>query len=322
MATIGSDILYVQKLLEASGVVAIPTETVYGLAGNAYDETSVLKIFRTKQRPSFDPLIVHASDLQQIQGFVKHFPSKALELAHRFWPGPLTLVLDKRSIIPDIVTAGLPSVGVRVPQHVLTLQLLRQLDFPLAAPSANPFGYISPTTPQHVQEQLGTHIPYILDGGVCTVGVESTIIGFDAEQPVLYRLGGVSMEAIEHTVGPVKVMHQADNHPQAPGMLANHYAPKKPLIVGKLPLLLVKYAAQKVGILAFQQPCPGVVCNQQVVLSLTGSLEEAAQKLFAALRTLDALPVEIILADFVPSIGIGRAINDRLKKAATHWMGC
>jgi L-threonylcarbamoyladenylate synthase len=302
--------------------VAIPTETVYGLAGNAYDETSVLKIFRTKRRPSFDPLIVHASGLQQIQGFVKPLPSKALKLARRFWPGPLTLVLEKKSTIPDIVTAGLPSVGVRVPQHVLTLQLLRRLDFPLAAPSANPFGYISPTTPQHVQDQLGIHIPYILDGGACAVGVESTIVGFDAEQPILYRLGGVSLEAIECTVGPVKVVHQANNHPQAPGMLTSHYAPKNPLILGKLPELLAAYATQQVGVLAFQQYRLGVVHNRQVVLSRTGNLEEAAQKLFAALRTLDTLPVEIILAELVPSIGIGRAINDRLKKAATCRVRC
>lgn len=322
MAPIGSDILHVQKLLEAGSVVAIPTETVYGLAGNAYDETTVLKIFRTKRRPSFDPLIVHASCLQQIQEFVKYFPSKALELAHRFWPGPLTLVLEKKSIIPDMVTAGLPTVGVRVPQHVLTHQLLHQLDFPLAAPSANPFGYISPTTPQHVQDQLGIHIPYILDGGACTVGVESTIIGFDAEQPVLYRLGGVSLETIERTVGPVKVVRQANNHPQAPGMIANHYAPKKPLIVGKLTTLIDRYATKQVGLLSFQQYYTSIVRDRQVVLSLTGNLEEAAQKLFTALRTLDTLPVEIILADLVPSIGIGRAINDRLKRAATCWVRC
>ena len=303
-------------------MVAIPTETVYGLAGNAYDETTVLKIFRTKRRPSFDPLIVHASCLQQIQEFVKYFPSKALELAHRFWPGPLTLVLEKKSIIPDMVTAGLPTVGVRVPQHVLTHQLLHQLDFPLAAPSANPFGYISPTTPQHVQDQLGIHIPYILDGGACTVGVESTIIGFDAEQPVLYRLGGVSLETIERTVGPVKVVRQANNHPQAPGMIANHYAPKKPLIVGKLTTLIDRYATKQVGLLSFQQYYTSIVRDRQVVLSLTGNLEEAAQKLFTALRTLDTLPVEIILADLVPSIGIGRAINDRLKRAATCWVRC
>lgn len=315
MATLGTDISRAQQLLEAGDIVAVPTETVYGLAGNAYDEAAVLKIFRVKQRPSFDPLIVHASSLAQIQGFVKQLPAKALQLAARFWPGPLTLVLEKAPIIPDLVTSGLPTVGVRIPQHALTLQLLQQLAFPLAAPSANPFGYISPTTPQHVQEQLGEQIPYILAGGACTIGVESTIVGFEAAQPVIYRLGGVSLEAIEHTIGSVPVAQPA--HPQAPGMLASHYAPHKPLVVGDLPLLLAEYADQKVGVMAFAHPCPGVAPDRQVVLSSMGSLDEAAQKLFAALRALDAMPIDVILAAPVPPTGLGRAINDRLKKAAS-----
>ena len=320
MAAIGIDILHAQRLLEASDVVAVPTETVYGLAGNAYDEAAVCKIFRVKQRPRFDPLIVHASSLEQIQGFVKQLPVKALQLAERFWPGPLTLVLAKAPIIPGLVTAGLPSVAVRIPQHALTLQLLQQLAFPLAAPSANPFGYISPTTPQHVQEQLGAKIPYILAGGVCTIGVESTIVGFEAAQPVIYRLGGLSIEVIEHTIGPVQVAQQAHSGPQAPGMLASHYAPHKPLVVGALPKLLAQYTAQEVGVLALAHPCLGIAPDHQVVLSPTGSLEEAAQKLFAALRTLDAMPIDIILAAPVPNKGIGRTINDRMKKAATQWL--
>ncbi len=318
MAIIGSDILYAQKLLETSGVVAVPTETVYGLAANAYDEAAVLKVFYIKQRPSFDPLIVHAGSLEQIQKFVKKFPQKALKLAYRFWPGPLTLVLEKKTIIPDVVTSGLCSVAVRVPQHALTLQLLRRLDFPLAAPSANPFGYISPTTPQHVQQQLGMQIPYILAGGPCTVGIESTIVGFEGEQPIVYRLGGVCLEDIERAVGPVQVFHQGGSRPQAPGMLANHYAPKKPLMVGELPVLLDQHATQRVGILVFQQPCLDIALDRQVILAPTGNLNEAAQNLFAALRTLDTLPIDTMLASFVPNTGMGRAINDRLKKAATH----
>lgn len=318
MAIIGSNILYAQRLLEASGAVAVPTETVYGLAANAYDEAAVLKIFDIKQRPSFDPLIVHTSSLEQIEKFVKKLPEKALKLAYRFWPGPLTLVLEKKMTIPNVVTSGLSSVAVRVPQHALILQLLRQLDFPLAAPSANPFGYISPTTPQHVQQQLGTQIPYILDGGACTVGIESTIVGFEVGKPIIYRLGGVCLEDIERTVGPVRISHQGGNSPQAPGMLANHYAPKKPLVVGEMPVLLAQHATQQVGILVFQQPCPDIALDRQVILAPTGNLNEASQNLFAALRTLDVLPIDVILATFVPNTGIGRAINDRLKKAATH----
>lgn len=314
---IDTDLTRAQQLLKAGELVAVPTETVYGLAGNAYNEAAVLKIFHVKQRPSFDPLIVHASSLQQIKKFVKQLPAPAFQLAKQFWPGPLTLVLEKQSRIPDIVTSGLPTVGVRIPQHPLTLQLLQQLDFPLAAPSANPFGYISPTTPQHVQKQLGGNIPHILAGGPCAVGVESTIVGFESGQPVVHRLGGISLEAIEHTIGPVKVTHHS--LPQAPGMLDSHYAPRTPLVVGSLPTLITQYENQRVGLLAFEQPHPTVELDCQVILTPTGSLDEAAQNLFAALRILDALPVDIILAAPVLDIGIGRAINDRLRKASSQW---
>ena len=320
MATVGSDVLHAQKLLEEGNIVSIPTETVYGLAGNAYEEAVVQKIFSIKKRPSFDPLIVHAGSLEQIQSFVKLLPSKALLLAKHFWPGPLTLVLQKKQCIPELVTAGLPSVAVRIPQHTMTLQLLQQLSFPLAAPSANPFGYISPTTPQHVQEQLGEKIPYILAGGACAVGIESTIIGFESAQPVIYRLGGISLEAIQKIIGPVRAAQQALHHPQAPGMLANHYAPKKPLVVGLFPTLLKQYADQKIGILALEKLCPEVAPDLQVILSPAGSLDEAAQHFFAALRTLDSMPIEVILASPFPHRGIGQAINDRLKKAAVRWI--
>ena len=312
--SIDTDLHRAQQLLAAGNLVAIPTETVYGLAGNAYNEAAILNIFHVKQRPSFDPLIVHARSLQQIQKFVKHLPSQALKLAKRFWPGPLTLVLEKKPVIPDLVTSGLPTVGVRIPQHPLTLQLLQQIDFPLAAPSANPFGYISPTTPQHVQEQLGGKIPYILAGGACTIGVESTIIGFEEGHPILYRLGGVSLEAIEDTIGPIKIAHQ--HLPQAPGMLDSHYAPRTPLVVGPLSTLITQYENQKVGLLAFQHLHPAIPADHQIVLTPTGSLDEAARNLFAALRTLDTWPVDVILAAPVPDTGIGRAINDRLKKAS------
>lgn len=320
MAPLGTDILHAQRLLEANNVVAIPTETVYGLAGNAYEEVAVQKIFHVKQRPSFDPLIVHASSLEQIQNFVKPLSEKALLLATHFWPGPLTLLLPKKHMIPELVTSGLSRVAVRIPQHAMALELLQQLSFPLAAPSANPFGYISPTTPQHVQEQLGEKIPYILAGGSCTVGIESTIIGFELAQPIIYRLGGVSLEAIEQIIGPVRVAQQAPYCLQIPGMLASHYAPKKPLVVGGFSALLKQYASQKVGILAFTQPWPGIASDRQVILSLMGSLEEAAQNFFAALRTLDSMPIEVILASPVPHKGIGQAINDRLKKAASRWL--
>ena len=316
MAPIGSDLLYAKQLLAAGEVVAIPTETVYGLAGNAYDEAAVLKIFHVKQRPSFDPLIVHAGSLDQVASFVATWPSKALQLAQHFWPGPLTLLLEKSSLIPDLVTSGLPCVGVRVPEHALTLTLLRQLSFPLAAPSANPFGYMSPTAPQHVLDQLGERIAYVVDGGACCVGIESTIVGFEGEEPVIYRLGGTRVESIEAVVGPTSVIPHMGSNPQAPGMLTSHYAPQKLVQVGELPGLLARHTSQRVGVLAFDRLCPGVLPGHQVVLSPTGDLDEAARHFFGALRTLDGLPVEVILADFVPNVGLGRAINDRLRRAA------
>lgn len=319
IAPIGTDVGYAQQLLASGGVVAMPTETVYGLASNAYDPQAVSQVFAIKQRPSFDPLIVHVDSVTHAQAFTAPWPEAALELAQRFWPGPLTLVLQKKPLIPDIVTSGLCSVGVRMPQHPLALSLLQQLPFPLAAPSANPFGYISPTTPQHVQQQLGRRIPYILDGGACAVGLESTIVGFAQGQPVVHRLGGISIEAIEAVVGPVSMAVQSPGAlPTAPGGLSSHYAPTKPLQLGDIDRLLMQYATQQVGVLAFDRLCPQIDAEHQVVLSPSGSLVEAAQRLFAALRTLDALPVDIILATPVPDTGLGRAINDRLGRASSR----
>ena len=187
---IGTALSTAIELLRRDEVVAIPTETVYGLAGNALYPKAIASIFEIKNRPRFDPLIVHASSVERLSQYANAFPEAARRLADQFMPGPLTLLLDKAAIIPDLVTAGSPRVALRVPNHPLTLSLLQQLDFPLAAPSANPFGYISPTTAQHVADQLGSQIPYILDGGPCQVGVESTIVGFEDGQAVVYRKGG------------------------------------------------------------------------------------------------------------------------------------
>jgi L-threonylcarbamoyladenylate synthase len=186
---IGEIIQEAKSFLLDGNIVAIPTETVYGLAGNALDPAAVLQIFTAKERPAFDPLIVHISSIDKVELYAHSIPSQAYDLMHEFWPGPLTIVLPKNSIIPDIVTSGLDTVGLRIPNHPTTIKLLKQLDFPLAAPSANPFGYISPTSAQHVFDQLGGKIPYILDGGICDVGVESTIVGFENDKCLIYRLG-------------------------------------------------------------------------------------------------------------------------------------
>jgi L-threonylcarbamoyladenylate synthase len=315
LAIISKDISLAKDFLKKGQLVAIPTETVYGLAGNALDQKSVLSIFEVKNRPSFDPLIVHTDSLEKIAAFVDHIPDIVFALAKEFWPGPLTVLLPKKASIPDLVTSGLDTVAVRIPNHPLTLELLSQLDFPLAAPSANPFGYISPTNAQHVDQQLGQKIPYILDGGECGIGIESTIIGFPNDIPTIYRLGGLAVEAIEKVAGKVILMPHSSSNPQAPGMLKSHYAPKKPFFLSarkNFPL----DTDQSCGYLLFDRYLDGVDKNKQWILSPAGDLKEAAQHLFSYLRDLDAQPFTQIWAEYVPDIDLGRAINDRLKRAA------
>ncbi|HRX00150.1 MAG TPA: L-threonylcarbamoyladenylate synthase, partial [Cyclobacteriaceae bacterium] len=252
MAIKGIDISLARQYLEADELVAVPTETVYGLAGNALHSSAVAKIFEAKERPSFDPLIIHVPDAQHLERYVTAIPKQAVQLINHFWPGPLTLVLRKKEIIPDLVTAGLDAVGVRCPDHPLTHQLLRQLDFPLAAPSANPFGYVSPTTAEHVEKQLGSKIPYILDGGPCKVGIESTIIGFENGEPMIYRRGGISNEAIERVIGPVESRLHSTSNPKAPGQLQSHYAPRKPFLLGNIDQLMATVKGKKFGVLRFK----------------------------------------------------------------------
>lgn len=310
---IGVDITQAKQSLELNHVVAIPTETVYGLAGNALNVEAVSKIFTVKKRPNFDPLIVHTHSIEALKEFVSEIPEQALQLAKAFWPGPLTLLLPKKNNIPDLVTSGLDRVAVRVPNHPLALELLRSLDFPLAAPSANPFGYISPTTAQHVADQLGNDIEYILDGGPCTIGVESTIVGWENGLATVMRVGGLSIEAIERIIGPVKIQAVSSSNPAAPGMLKSHYAPRIPMIEGNIDTLIAQNASKKIAVLSFQKAYPGVYKNY--ILSTNGDTTEAAQHLFAAMRALDNCGAEIILTEFVPAIGLGLAINDRLKRA-------
>ena len=320
MAQVGTDIPQAASFLKEGQLVAIPTETVYGLAGNALDVKAVSSIFETKNRPSFDPLILHVASLEKVNPFVSSFPEKLKRLAEAFWPGPLTVLLPRNASVPDLVTSGLDRVAVRVPNHPLTLSLLAQLDFPLAAPSANPFGYISPTQAAHVDAQLGAQIPYILDGGACAVGLESTIVGMEGEQVVIYRLGGLDLSRIESVVGPVTVQAHSSSNPSAPGQLASHYAPRKPFLVGELNELVAKLTQEgkAFGVLSFSTHFPTLPSDRQFVLSPGQDLQEAAQRLFMGMRLLDESDADLILAEFVPEIGLGRAINDRLKRAAAQ----
>ncbi len=294
--------------------MAIPTETVYGLAANALNPDAVVQIFDVKNRPHFDPLIVHVSSMDAAKNLVEEFPPLAQKLAKQFWPGPLTLVLKKKDIVPDIVTSGLDTVGIRMPHHPLTLELLKSLDFPLAAPSANPFGYISPTTAQHVADQLGEKIPFILDGGPCQVGLESTIIDLTTDTPIILRLGGLSVEKINECIGQVNVNTSSSSSPSAPGMLVSHYAPHKKLVLGNIEELIIQHHHQKIAILSFEKTYSDF---PNKVLSSAADLNEAAKNLFAYMRQLDAQNPDLIIAEQVPEIGIGRAINDKLRRAST-----
>lgn len=298
--------------IRAGLLVGMPTETVYGLAADALDAQAVLRIFTAKGRPTFDPLIVHVADAEQAWSVAR--PSeRARRLAARFWPGPLTLVLPRLATVPDLVTSGLETVGVRVPDHPLARELIRASGRPLAAPSANLFGRISPTTAEHVREQLGAAVAVVLDGGPCRVGVESTVLRPDP-QPLILRPGGVTREQIEACLGqPVAIAgrdERAGSLPrEAPGLLASHYAPRIPMTLKDGPWPTDPGAA----CLAFRQGPPGV---RSEILSATGDLAEAATRLFAALRRLDASGATRIVAEPVPDHGLGSAINDRLRRAA------
>lgn len=314
---IGKDIQTAKRFLEEGEVVGIPTETVYGLAGNALNEDAALKIFSVKNRPHFDPLIVHTHSITEIEKYVSEIPAKAELLMQHFMPGALTLLLKKKSAIPDIITSGLDRVAIRIPHHMLTLQLLRELPFPLAAPSANPFGYISPTNALHVFDQLQGKVPYILDGGPTLVGVESTIVGFEKEEAIIYRLGGLAIEDMVDIIGKVKVDVNTASNPKTPGMLKSHYAPAKQLIYDEPDVLgkLMK-GNKKAGIICFDKPFEGIDKDRQMLLSPSSDLNEAAKHLFAAMRILDTSDADFIYAVKFPDTGLGRAINDRLKRAS------
>ncbi len=317
MAIIGKDIEQAIEVLKAGEVIGLPTETVYGLAGNAYNSEAITKIFTVKNRPTFDPLIVHTSSIERVREFVKEIPEQAQLLAKHFMPGPLTLLLPKKEVISDLVTSGLETVAVRIPSHPLALDLLQKLDFPLAAPSANPFGYISPTSAQHVDNQLGDKIKYILDGGECKVGIESSIIGFFDGEIVVLRKGGLAIEEIEAVVGKVSIEEHSSSNPKAPGMLKSHYAPRTRLLVIR-DSLLVEEDKSKIGYLGFDKFKADIPFENQLLLSPSGDLNEAAKNLFAYMRLLDARGFDKIYTELLPESGLGRAINDRIKRATTQ----
>ncbi len=315
MAEIGKDLEKAAYWLRRGEVIGIPTETVYGLAGNALAGTALARIFEVKERPQFNPLILHTDDPAKLPQFVTHFPPLARKLANAYWPGPLTLLLPKRPEVPELLTAGNERVAIRIPRHFLTLKLLAQLDFPLAAPSANPFGYISPTQAVHVDHHLGNKIPYILDGGPSQVGVESTILGMERDGSFkVYRLGGLDMEEIEAITGPILRAKDSEK-PQSSGSLKSHYAPRTHLILGEILSLWARHGGDRVAVLNFSKAKSELPLEQQFFLSEKGDSREAASRLFGLLRKLDGGKYDKILAERLPEKGLGPAINDRLSRA-------
>ncbi|MBX7240170.1 MAG: threonylcarbamoyl-AMP synthase [Bacteroidia bacterium] len=312
----GQDLNYAKRLLERGDLVAIPTETVYGLAANALNPDAVIKIFRAKNRPEFNPLIVHCGSWEQVTHFTEDIPAVAEKLAEHFMPGPLTLLLPKKKEIQDLVTSGSDKVAVRIPDHPVSLSLLKMLSFPLAAPSANPSGYISPTTSSHVFQQLNGKIPYILEGGPSKVGLESTIAGFDEEGRLcIYRLGGLSIAEIEKVAGKVRILTHYESKPKTAGQLLSHYAPMTPLMLGNIETMVKEFGKEKAGVLSFRKGNPLISPEFQRILSPTGDTEEAAKNLFRAMRELDGMNLRVIYAEEAPEEGLGPAINDRLRRA-------
>ncbi len=297
------------EIIKKGGLVAFPTETVYGLGASAFNPKAVARIFEVKRRPMTDPVIVHICEFKELEKLCSKIDERVKKLAKAFWPGPLTVVLPKSKNVPDIVTAGLDTVAVRMPSHWVARKLIK-LAGPIAAPSANMFSKVSPTRAEHVEEQLGDKIDLILDGGKCEVGVESTIIDLSEERPVILRPGGVSVEDIRRVIGDVDVKTVSER-PKAPGQMKKHYSPNTPLKIVYGEIKPPK--GLKAGLLAFKDPKPGFAKVE--VLSPSGDLREAAANLYDALHRLDKAGLDVIVVEAVPEKGLGRAIMDRLRKA-------
>ena len=318
MAESGTDINKAADLLRNDELVAIPTETVYGLAGNGLKSDTIEKIYMVKNRPASNPLILHIASINYLEGLVTEIPETAIKLAEKFWPGALTLVLPKNDKVPDIATAGLKTVAVRVPAHELTLRLLSMLDFPLAAPSANLSNRVSPTTAEHVHFQIGKSIQYILDGGQCSKGIESTIVGFVDEIPIILRHGALSIDKIKQVVG--KVLTKKDHTTiVAPGMSPKHYSPKTRLIAcDNIQLTIAGLNSLHIAVLTLCPDSHKELDENIFKVSLTskGDLSEAAYNLYDKLFLIDKMNFDFIVVEYVPDVGIGISINDRLRRAS------
>ncbi len=301
------------SIIKSGGLVSFPTETVYGLGGNALDPKAVARIFEAKQRPSFDPLITHIADLEMLDQIAVIKNNKVFDIIEKFWPGSLTIIVPKKEIIPPIVTSGLETMAIRMPDHQTALELIRMSTGAVAAPSANPFGYLSPTTAQHVEEPLGNKIEMILDGGPCRIGVESTVLDLTGEKPLVLRPGGLSLEDLRSVIEDVEIFNRTTVSPTSPGQLKMHYSPTKPLyIVDSIDQVVDRNGA---GALLFKDS-QTTGFSAVEILSAKGDTVEAAANLFKALHKLDKQDITKIYAERLPETGLGRAVMDRIYKAS------
>lgn len=314
-------------LLRAGEVVGMPTETVYGLAANALDGAAVAKIFLAKGRPQDNPLIVHIADKEQLSTLARMVPEGARKLADAFWPGPLTIILPKAACIPDEVSAGLDTVGIRLPSHPVARALIHEAGVPLAAPSANLSGRPSTTTSGHVMEDLGGKIPAIVEGGPCAVGVESTVVSLAGNVPRLLRPGGVSLEQLESVLGSVEVDRALrekigdEVRVSAPGMKYRHYAPKAPVTVvcgdpERTAVYITRHAGLDAGVICFSECAFQFEMHERRVIGSSDDVQTQARRVFDALRSFDATDVTEIWAQCPDDTGLGLAVANRLKKAA------
>lgn len=315
-AETGKNIKKAASILKTEGIVAIPTETVYGLAANIFSKKAVNKIYKIKNRPKSNPLIVHVESIDKAKELVKSFPVTATLLAENFWPGPLTLILPKNNNVGPWITAGENTVAIRIPKHSLTLKLLKQTGFPLAAPSANPFKYISPVTAAQVKKMLGDKIEYILDGGKCKKGIESTIVEVKGDKVNLLRSGAITAEQIEKVLG-YSLTNTGKKTRSHPGMFKKHYSPHTPLLVTTdVMKSYFENKGKKVAVISFQRKYPLPRNIIQIILNKQGIMEKAAANLYDSLHRLDSGQYDLIIAEKAPELGIGKAINERLKKAS------
>ena len=301
------------EILKTGEVVAVPTETVYGLAANGLNTSAVKKIFEAKARPFNNPLILHFANEQQIEPYILDFPAKLKQLTAIFWPGPLTVLLPKSNLVDDLITGGKSHVAIRIPSHPDFLALLQQVDFPLAAPSANLYGRVSPTNAEHVYKQLKGKIPMILDGGPCEKGIESTIIGMENEQVCIYRLGSISIEEIALHLGEVpQIKNEATENGIASGMVKYHYAPSTPLYFYEKASTQIE---QQNGYIFFNEYPNNTKTENAIILSESSDLQEAARKLYSALHEFDERGFQQIFIERFPEQGLGATLNDRLNRA-------